>query len=59
MSRVRLVRSITATEEDWQALRELAAADERSLSYLVGQLVRAEVARRARKAAASQPPVEP
>lgn len=51
MPRVRTVRSITATDEDWAALRELADADERSMSYVVAQLVRAEVARRARKGA--------
>lgn len=46
-----MVRSITATDEDWAALRALAAADERSMSFIVAQLVRAEVARRARKGA--------
>lgn len=46
--RLRKVRAITATDEDWAALRALAEADERSLSYVIGQLVRAEVARRER-----------
>lgn len=56
--RLRKVRAITATDEDWAALRALAEADERSLSYVIGQLVRAEVARRAQRAdhTAKEPP---
>jgi len=51
--RHRKVRAITASDEDWASLRALAEADDRSMSYIIGQLVRAEVARRARERAIS------